>query len=74
MTSEEIRIANRLEELAVVMKDLTKEIREGLPRRDTYTRLYWLRRDMGRMVTDMGAGQPGREAMYKLDDQHGIYT
>lgn len=65
---KEIRAANALEDLTPAIKDMVRRIREGAEP-DPYAAVYWLRREVGRVVASLGAGQPylrGVETRYGL--------
>lgn len=38
-----------------------------------YARLYWLRRDIGRMVAQYGVGVPYAALTRSLDEKYGVY-
>lgn len=48
--------ADRLEELAAIAKAMVGDIRTGDGPADPYSLLYWLRTEVGRVVSGMGAG------------------
>jgi hypothetical protein len=48
--------AARLEELSTVMSQMVTDLREGKPH--PYARVYWLRREIGRVVATLGADVP----------------
>jgi hypothetical protein len=55
----ELEVAAALEDIAVIAKTMSNDIREGVA--DPYARIYWLRTRMSRIVASMGAGQPGNQ-------------
>lgn len=51
-----MQAAKELEEIAILAKQMVIDLREGAP--NPYTRVYWLRWRLGRIVTKMGIGVP----------------
>ena len=62
MTNREKQLdaANRLEDLAMDMKLLIPELREGMTSAAAYRKVYELRRELGRVVATLGCGVPTR--------------
>lgn len=70
-----LRAADRLEELSVVIEQIINDLRTQRPlsgeyynRRAAYTRVYWLRRELSRVVSLLGADRP--EQLNKVDDEY----
>lgn len=52
-----VAAANRLEELAPILKEMVVDFRDGTEP-DPYASVYWLRRELTRIVSGLGYGQP----------------
>lgn len=63
--------ADRLEDLSGVLKDFVLDFRADLNREALYARLYWLRRDIGKLVTMYGSGIPNSSITKSLSDKYG---
>jgi len=50
--------ANRLEDIAADAKQAVVELRERMDQKWAYWRLYYLRSELSRIVTTLGAGYP----------------
>lgn len=61
------RAANRLEELTIIQKEAVKNLRLGAP--DAYAQVYWIRREMSKIVGSLGFGIPAD--LKKLDHDFG---
>lgn len=53
--------ANRLEELGVALGEMVRDLRIGKPH--AYARVYWLRRELGRVVTTLGTDAPSSHVL-----------
>lgn len=63
------KASDRLEELTIVSREFVNKLREGQSDMLAYAMLYYLRRELGYVVRDMGmAGQPTTEALAKAQD------
>lgn len=56
--------AARIEELSMISKQVVQNLRDGAP--SAYAQVYWLRREMGRVVATLGVGTP--LLMREIDD------
>lgn len=70
-----LKAADALEELSVVIKEMVNDLRTQRPipgvyyhRRAAYTRVYWLRRELSRVVASLGADRP--EQLQKVDQDY----
>lgn len=57
VTAKELEAAGRLEDLIVMAKEMVTCIRDG-SERQPYAAMYWLRRELGYAVRDLGEGVP----------------
>jgi hypothetical protein len=63
--------ANTMEDLAAIAKQVVIDLRAGKPH--PYARVYWLRREMGRVVATMGVGTP--EGIKEVNREYGcVYS
>lgn len=50
------KVANELEDVALLAKHMVIDLREGEP--NAYARVYWLRWRLGKVVAELGVGVP----------------
>lgn len=62
--------AAKLEDITVVSKQMVVDIREEVV--DPYAALYWLRREIGRIVSTMGVGLPASDMLRQVQDRYRI--
>lgn len=58
--------ANQLEDLAVIAKFMVTDLREGAD--NPYGRVYWLRKQLGYLVADLGIGVP--KGLQEIEDHY----
>lgn len=72
--------AARVEELAAIAKQVVLDLRGELDAtavghlraNDTaYARVYWLRRELGRVVAELGVGLPNHRVMKAVEKEYG---
>lgn len=65
----EIAAANRLEALVPAIKEMVIQLRDGTEKQP-YSAVYWLRREISRVVATLGAGTPNTATVeYKYQQQ-----
>lgn len=57
----QLKAANKLEELSMVTKEFIVQLRMGQSNELAYAMVYYLRRELGYVVRDMGEGVPSAD-------------
>ena len=63
----------RLEELRLPMAHFSAELREGISRQDAYARFYWLRKELGYLVSQLDTGVSARPELNPLTLRYGTF-
>lgn len=61
-------VANLLEELSMIADHMVTDIREGAD--NPYERVYWLRKQIGYLVSRLGAGVPKAKDLQAIEDHY----
>lgn len=67
--SKRLEAAGKVENLTIIMKDISKRLYDGLEP-DPYAALYWLRRELGYIVATLGVGVPNTKEVAERYEEY----
>lgn len=68
-----LRAAKDLEDIALMARHMAVDLNESTPNTEAYARVYWLRRRLGQVVANLGAGTPDVGTLQDIADEYEDY-